>query len=402
MAAGAAAKDVFCVVIGGGGVAAAELALALRALAGKRAALEIVAPNTELVYRPLAVAEPFGVGRAHRFPLSHLARETSAGLHEDAVASVDPGTHAVTLSSGRSLSYDVLVIAVGARARVGVPGATTFDSEATGPFREVLENLRGGERIVFALPDGITWPLPLYELALITSAWARPRGLDVGLEIVTPEREPLEVFGPRVSKIVRELLDERRIRLTCKRTPVSFARGELVLRGGRRPADYVVAAPILTGPELPGLPHDRFGFLPVDRAGAVAGIEGVFAAGDCTSYPLKQGGLAVQQAGATARAVAALCGAETASEREPVELEGLLLTGAQPLYLHRNAERESALDDSDASFEPRWWPPAKISGGYFSVYAARAAAAVRPEAGLTWLRVETDDLAPYLEPSAEG
>ena len=401
MAAGAPAKDVLRVIIAGGGVAAAELALALRALAGKRAALEIVAPNAELVYRPLAVAEPFGVGGAHRFPLSDLAREASATLHEDAVASVDPDTHTVTLSSERSLSYDMLVIAVGARPRVGIPGATTFNSEATGPFRDMLDNLRRGDRIVFALPAGITWPLPLYELALITSAWTRPRRLAVGLEIITPEREPLEMFGSGVSEIVRDLLDERRIRFTSQRTPVSFARGELALRGGRRPADHVVAAPVLSGPALPGLPHDRSGFLPVDRAGAVAGTEGVFAAGDCTSYPLKQGGLAVQQAGATARAVAALVGAPSASAREPLELEGLLLTGAQPLYLHRKPEREPDFDDSEASFEPRWWPPTKISGGYFSVYAARAAAAVPPEAGQTWLRIETDDLAPYLEPSAE-
>ena len=48
------------VLIAGGGVAALEAMLALRALAADRVSVVLVAPDREFVYRPLAVAEPFG------------------------------------------------------------------------------------------------------------------------------------------------------------------------------------------------------------------------------------------------------------------------------------------------------------------------------------------------------
>ena len=58
------------VLIAGAGVAGLEAALALRR-PGRRGRLEVelVAPESEFVYRPLAVTEPFRVGEARRFPL---------------------------------------------------------------------------------------------------------------------------------------------------------------------------------------------------------------------------------------------------------------------------------------------------------------------------------------------
>ena len=50
------------VVIAGGGVAGLEALLALHGLAGPRVRVQLLAPESEFVYRPLAVAEP-GVWR---------------------------------------------------------------------------------------------------------------------------------------------------------------------------------------------------------------------------------------------------------------------------------------------------------------------------------------------------
>ena len=52
------------VVIAGGGVAALEAALALRALAEDRVSVELLAPETQFWYRPLAVTEPTSGSRA--------------------------------------------------------------------------------------------------------------------------------------------------------------------------------------------------------------------------------------------------------------------------------------------------------------------------------------------------
>ena len=52
---------MFRVVIAGGGVAALEATLALRALAEEAVSIEVIAPERDFVYRPLSVAQPFRV-----------------------------------------------------------------------------------------------------------------------------------------------------------------------------------------------------------------------------------------------------------------------------------------------------------------------------------------------------
>lgn len=54
------------VLIAGGGVAALELMLALRALAERRVEIELLSAEHEFGYRPWGVAEPFDVGKALR------------------------------------------------------------------------------------------------------------------------------------------------------------------------------------------------------------------------------------------------------------------------------------------------------------------------------------------------
>ena len=61
------------VLIAGGGVAALEMILALRQLAAERVSIELLAPEEDFVYRPAAVAEPFGLGHARTFPLATIA-----------------------------------------------------------------------------------------------------------------------------------------------------------------------------------------------------------------------------------------------------------------------------------------------------------------------------------------
>jgi sulfide:quinone oxidoreductase len=61
------------VVIVGAGVAGLETALALRVFEGESVAVELIAPETDFTYRPLAVAEPFRAADVVRFPLTSLA-----------------------------------------------------------------------------------------------------------------------------------------------------------------------------------------------------------------------------------------------------------------------------------------------------------------------------------------
>jgi sulfide:quinone oxidoreductase len=363
------------VVIAGGGVAALEALLALRALAGDRVSVELIAPEPHFWYRPLAVAEPFGLGKARRLELSTVASELSAVFTLGSVAAVDAERRISRTGADAEIPYDAFLLASGAMPEPAIPGALTFRGPADAErFRGLLDELAAGEvqSVVFAQPRGATWSLPLYELALMTAAELAARSIGgVELALVTPDHRPLELFGPAGSDAVGQLLAERGIDVHTNTLPLEAVDGELRLAPeGSLPADRVVALPRLRGARIDGLPQTLDGFVPVDAHGRVHGLTEVFAAGDVTTFPIKQGGIAAQQADAAAEAIAALAGADLTPHPFRPVLRGMLLTGTRPRYLHR----ELTLDSPETSWagpEPLWWPPAKIVGRFLEPFLVR-------------------------------
>ena len=197
-------------------------------------------------------------------------------------------------------------------------------------------------RIAIAIPAGTSWTLPAYELAIMTASALELRGAaEAVVQLVTPEREPLWIFGSAASRAMRDLLGARGVGLRTRVQPGHAGDRMLWLRSGDAvAADTVIALPRLTGPALDGLPADADGFIPTDAHGCVAGADGVYAAGDATTFPVKQGGLAAQQADAAAATIAAELGAARHAAPFGPVLRGLLLTGGAPLYLR--AELDSA------------------------------------------------------------
>ncbi len=358
------------VVIAGTGVAGLEAALALRSLAEERVTLELVGPERDLVHRPLAVAEPFRMGEVRRFPLSAFAEATSAELRHDAVVAVDADRKLLTLAGGDEIAYDVLVGALGARQQDAIVGALTFGGpDASGALADLLERAVGGsiERIVFAVPTGAAWPLPIYELALMTREFLSEHGTrGVSVAIVTPEDRPLGLFGPDASDAVAELLSFREVELMTGVAARAWQNGVLATADGSIDAGAVVALPALAGPRVPGLPHDSRGFVPTDEFGWVLGTTDVYAVGDMTQFPVKQGGIATQQADAAASAIAADAGAPIHPTPFRPVLRGLLMTGMVPRYLRNEPGRGR----SEVDTEPLWWPPAKIVGRHLAPFLA--------------------------------
>jgi sulfide:quinone oxidoreductase len=358
------------VVIAGTGVAGLEAALALRFLAEERVTIELVGPDADLVHRPLAVAEPFRMGEVSRFPLSVFAEAISAELRQDSVVAVDPDRKRVSLRGSDDLEYDVLVAALGTRHEDAIVGALRFggpgDSTA---MANLLERAVTGSlgRIVFAVPAGTAWPLPVYELALMTREFLSEHGTHgVTVVIVTPEDRPLGLFGPDASDAVAELLSFREIELMTGVAARAWQNGVLATADGAIDADAVVALPALAGPALPGLPHDSRGFVPTDEFGWVLGLTDVYAVGDMTQFPVKQGGIATQQADAAASAIAADAGTPIHPTPFRPVLRGLLMTGMVPRYLRNEPGRGR----SEIDTEPLWWPPSKIVGRHLAPFLA--------------------------------
>jgi sulfide:quinone oxidoreductase len=362
-------SDRFEVVIAGAGVAALETMMALRSLAGPRVAITLVAPEDEFVYRPLAVAAPFGLESVPSYPLGRIAADFGATHLHDRLSWVGPGGQRVFLESGDELGYDALVVALGARAVPAWPFVPTFRGPldvqmARGLVKQVGD--RELESIAFVVPSGITWALPIYELALQLAATSQTP-LDIAL--YTPEMSPLAVLGEESSGEVAQLLEDAGIRLHARAVAEVTPDGEVIVGGEGRRFDRVVALPRLEGPAPRGLPCDDDGFLPVDRFGMVHHVQHVYAAGDGTNYPIKQGGLATQQADAVAEVVAKRAGARV--DPRPVRpiLRTRLLANGASRYLRTDLHaRDGGV--SESSDAPLWWPDDKIAGTYLSPYLA--------------------------------
>src|SRR5664279_600358 len=110
------------VVVCGGGVAAIEALLGLRALLGLALHVDLIAPNRHFVYEPLAVAEPFGLAQTRLFDLAAVAAEYGAQLHVASLQAVEPDRGRIAVSGGVTLSYQSVIVAVGARRCAWLPG----------------------------------------------------------------------------------------------------------------------------------------------------------------------------------------------------------------------------------------------------------------------------------------
>jgi sulfide:quinone oxidoreductase len=362
------------VVIAGGGVAAVEAALALRDLAGDRVALTIVSPRPDFVLTPLAVGAPFGVTHAAHRPLASLGEELRATVVAAAVQRVDPERRAVALSDGGELRYDALLLAPGARRVAAYGRVLTFDAEHDPTaLAGVIADLEEGysRSVAFVVPPGVSWSLPAYELALLTARDVRAMGIDdVAITLVTPEDAPLALFGAAASEAVARLLDEAGVAVETGAYADVAGGGRIALKPGERElrAERIVALPVYEGPRLAGVPRDDHGFIVIDDHARVAGLEDVYAAGDGTTFPIKQGGIATQQADAAAALIAAKAGADVPTGPFRPVLRGRLLTGAAARYLRRDVAGGAGA--GSATIEPLWWPPTKVAGRYLGPWLA--------------------------------
>jgi sulfide:quinone oxidoreductase len=364
------------VVIAGGGVAALEATMALRDLAGDRVRITIAAPERHFEVKAMRTAEPFSAGHVPHHDLRALADRFAADVRRIALERVDHERHVVRLADGKELAYDALLVAVGAQALPAFRHVLTFGADAnTEILNGLLRDLEQSytRSVAFVVPAGTSWSLPLYELALMTAGEVRSMGIeDVRLELITPEEAPLVLFGPHASSGVGDLLREARIDFRGNAYAQVDRAGHITLMPSGEGVEVarIVALPELYGPAIPGLPSDERGFIPVDQYGQVVGTPDVYAAGDATDFPVKQGGLACQQADAIAALLARRAGADVEPRPFRPVLRGRLLTGRGDRYL-RNALHGGA-GESQVSDFALWFPPTKVSGHYLSQWLAHA------------------------------
>ena len=379
------------VLIVGGGCAALEAAFRLQRVGAGRVDTTILAPDEHFATQALAVLAPFGAGHVPHEPLAGLASDAGARLRRGRMVSVDATGHEVLTGDGETIPYDALLVAVGAVQRRPWSHALTFGTPGAGErMHGLVQDLEAGyvRRVAFLVPAGASWPVPLYELALLAAERAYDQCQHSELVLATAEDAPLGLFGAEPSREVADRLAQAGVTLlTGVHVDVPAARQVVLHPGGRRlTVDRIVTLPTLEGPAVEGLPCDARGFLPVDRNGRVSGVDDVYAAGDATCFPIKQGGLACQQADAAAEAIAARAGAGIDPRPYAPILRGILLTERAATFMLRDAGG-AAGDDGRASERPLWWPPTKIAGHELGLHLdAIPRYAKRPPAEGTELR----------------
>lgn len=358
------------VIVAGGGVAALEAVLALAELAPERTDVTVLAPNSEFVYRPMTVREPFAYGSARRYPLAPIVADAGAELLADELVWVDPANQTIHTKGDEPMSYDALMLGLGARAIKRYTHALTIDDRRMDEtLHGLIQDVEGGyvRSLAFVSPGRMAWPLPLYELALMTAGRAYDMGIELSVTIVTPEDAPLAVFGAAVSDAVSERLEKAGIQVIGSAYAEIPAQGELVINPGDRRlrVDRVVALPELYGPSVRGIPLGEHGFIRIDPHGQVPDAGPIYAAGDATEFAVKYGGIASQQADIAAQAIAALAGAPITPEQFHPVIHGMLLTDGKPLYLTAQITGGQGFS-SEIAETPTWSPPSKIAAKYLA------------------------------------
>jgi sulfide:quinone oxidoreductase len=360
------------VVVVGAGVAGLETVLALADLAPDRVASTVLAPDGDFVYRPMTVREPFAYTHARRYPLATLIGGTGAELIDDKLDSVDRDRRIARTAGGRELEYDALVLAPGAHVVARYEHALTIDDRRMDEtLHGLIQDIEGGyvDSIAFVAPGRMAWPLPLYELALLTAGRAYDMSVQLTTTVITPESSPLAIFGSNVSQRVARLLRDANVQTLSSAYAEISAEGEIVVNPGDRHvhARRVIALPELYGPKVRGIALGEHGFIRVDRFGQVPDAGPVYAAGDAIDFPIKHGGLGSQQADVVAESIAALAGAPVAPQPFDPVVNGMLLTYERPYYLSAHITGGHGFS-SQFSETPLWTPASKIDAKYLSPY----------------------------------
>ena len=363
------------VVVAGAGIAGIETALALKAFAGDAVRVTLVDPGRQFRIPATATGRAFGVGRTGERLLAEVAARAGATLTPGRVTAVDPRRHLLMLAGGRLLTYDALVVAIGAWALPSVPGALHFTGhDDVVAVRGMIDEIgagaaRGAETdLAIVVPDDCTWPLAAYELALMAHDHLLAGGAAhaVRISVVTAEQTPLAVFGPDASASVARMLGRAGVAVHAGSQVAAWSWGRLEIAGGDAlAADRVIALPLQRGPALDGLPADSHGFVRAADDGGVPGCPDVWAVGDGSTFPVKQGGIACQQADSVASVIARRMGADVEEVPFPPTLRGWIGDGGRARFLQSDLHGAGPAADA-----PPWWPVAKVAGRFLSPFLA--------------------------------
>ena len=220
---------------------------------------------------------------------------------------IDPATSTVTLTGGRELPYDYLVIASGTSPRPdqtpGMLGSEWrrsifdfFTLDGSLALAEALRHFDHGRLVVHIADMPIKCPVAPLEFTFLADAWLRKQGLRDRVELVYVTPLPGAFTKPIASERLGSMLDDRKIVVEADflvehidpdaKTLVSYDEREI-------PFDLLVTIPINMGADFvarSGL-GDELNYVAVDKHTLLSKAwPNIFAVGDASDIPASKAG----------------------------------------------------------------------------------------------------------------
>ena len=294
-----AAKTVLVLGGGVGGTIAArlmrkQLPPAHRIILVEREAQRVFAPS--LLWLMVGTRQEQQISRS-------TASLAKAGIEivRGQIERIDPHGRTVHVV-GQDIVADYIVVALGAEfAPETVPGLAEsghnfYTLAGAQSLNRARADLRQGRLVVLVAGTPFKCPAAPYEAAMLLQADLRQRGLreSVGVDLYTPEPGPMPVAGPKVSAMVRQLVEGSGVHVHTEHAVAkvdSPGRTIHFKNGATAPFDLLAFVPPHRAPgvvQASGLTAES-GWVAVDRGTLETKFPGVYAIGDVTGIPLVTG-----------------------------------------------------------------------------------------------------------------
>jgi sulfide:quinone oxidoreductase len=358
-------------ILGGGfgGVVAAE---SLARQIPKEHQITLVSRSPKFIFYPELVRLAFGKCEPDdiSFNLREAMLDRRVRFIQAEVARIKPESRRVVLAHGEvdgELPYDYLILALGRRlATERIAGFFEHSQhlltlEGALKFGKALREFQEG-RAIIGQCSGARLPVPVYETAFALARLFEERGERerVRITIISPDPPGLQFGDGDVARALRNALDEHDVEYLPD-FPIETVTPGAVLTSSGHAINYrlLMLLPPFSGPGAViglGITDDE-GYIGVDSAMRVQGVERIYAVGDCVNFiGPKMGHMAVHQAEVAAANVALeIAGLDPVSSYNHEIMLVIDEGGGDTIYLHKG------LWDSEPAIvrQGRFWSWAK-------------------------------------------